>query len=171
MTNPDENTLPTFFSRYVDLVRGLDVIEALVRSAQAMEDCLDRLDEEKGNFRYAENKWTVKELVCHVIDADRIFAFRALTFARGDKSPLPGFEENEYAPETNAEARGLLQLNAELQRLGMTHVDLFGSFTPSMLQRSGVANGNEVSVVNLGYILAGHKLHHVGVINERYFPT
>lgn len=110
----------------------------------------------------------MKEVLCHIQDAERIFAYRALRFARNDKTELPGFDEVQYTPESNAHARTLKQLIDELHRLRVTTFDLFNSFTPEMLSRSGKANNNLVSVLNLGYIIAGHELHHLEVLKSRY---
>jgi hypothetical protein len=103
-----------------------------------------------------------------MMDAERIFSYRALRFARNDSTPLSAFEENDYAPQANAHARTLAQLLQEMKNLRTTTIDLFASFTPEMLQRTGTANGKVISVVNLGYIVAGHETHHRIVLQERY---
>jgi uncharacterized damage-inducible protein DinB len=121
-----------------------------------------------GEYRYDVGKWSVKELLNHMMDAERIFAYRALRFSRNDKTPLSGFEENDYAPLANAHARSLKQLTDEMERLRATTIDLYSSFTPEMLKREGTANNNKLSVLNLGYVIAGHETHHRKVISERY---
>ena len=126
------------------------------------------IPEEKGEYRYASGKWTIKELICHMMDAERIFAYRALRFARNDNTPLEGFEENDYAPEANAQGRTIQQLADEMECLRKSTIDLFMSFTPLMLSRKGTANKTEISVLNLGYIIPGHETHHRLVIQERY---
>jgi dihydroxyacetone kinase len=103
-----------------------------------------------------------------MLDVERIFAYRALRFARNDKTPLSGFEENDYAPQANAEARTINDLANEAERLRATTLDLYKSFTPEMLQRTGTANKAELSVLNLGYIIAGHESHHRKILKERY---
>jgi uncharacterized damage-inducible protein DinB len=113
-------------------------------------------------------KWTIKELLCHMMDAERIFAYRALRFARNDSTDLHAFEENDYAPQANAHGRSVQQLITEIKNLRATTLDLFASFTPEMLQRKGTANNTLISVINLGYIIAGHETHHRNVLADRY---
>lgn len=167
-TIPDFNTLPTFYHHYVMQVHNLNMLDALEQSGKHLQALLRPVSESKGQYRYAEGKWSIKELICHLMDAERIFAYRALRFARNDATELAAFEENEYAPEANAHARTLAQLMLEAETLRKTTIDLFTSFTPEMLQRKGAANKNVVSVINLGYIIAGHETHHRNVLNERY---
>lgn len=132
---------------------------------------LRTVPEDKGEYRYEHGKWSIKELICHMMDAERIFAYRALRFARNDSTELPGFEENDYAPEANAHSRTLKQLMNEAEALRKTTLDLFSSFTPEMLQRKGSANKSVVSVINIGYIIAGHETHHRNILNERYLKS
>lgn len=167
-TSPDFNTLPPFYRNYVSFVEQLEMLPALKASAEAAQTLIGTIPEEKGIYRYAEGKWSIKELIGHMMDAERIFAYRALRFARNDHTPLAGFEENNYAPEANAHARTLEQLVREMQNLRTTTLDLFSSFTPEMLTRTGTANNSLVSVVNIGYIIAGHETHHCSVLKQRY---
>jgi transposase len=167
-TKPDFNTLPGFYKNYVMQVHDQDMLQALNYSAQRFQALLNNMPEEKGAYRYAADKWSIKELICHMMDAERIFAYRALRFARNDATVLQGFEENDYAPQANAHARTLKQLAVEAANLRQTTIDLFASFTPEMLQRKGSANGNIVSVVNIGYIVSGHETHHCNILTERY---
>lgn len=143
-------------------------MEALrVSGAQTAELALS-IPEERGEYRYAPGKWSIKELICHTMDAERIFAYRALRFSRNDATALHGFEENDYAPQANAHSRTLQQLALEMKHLRITSIDLFASFTTEMLQRKGVASNNLISVINLGYIIAGHETHHRNILIERY---
>jgi hypothetical protein len=168
MSRPDLSTLPDFHKRYVDHVKDLDVIEALKNANEQMLKQIRSVPEERGLFKYAPEKWTIKEVLCHMLDTERILAYRAMRFARNDKTPLPGFEENDYAPEANANNRNITRVADEMQRLRATSIDLFESFTPQMLSRKGLANNLELSVLNLGYIIAGHECHHLKVLKERY---
>lgn len=168
MTRPDLETVPPFYRRYVEHVKDMDMLDALRESSRLTLAMVRAIPEEKGEFRYQPEKWSIKELLCHMLDAERIFAYRALTFARNDKTPLPGFEENDYAPEANAHARTIKQIADEMERLRATSVDLFSSFNTEMLSRKGSANKTEISVLNLGYIIAGHESHHRVVLRERY---
>lgn len=167
-TTPDFNTLPKFYTHYVNQVKDLDMLEALEQSGKQMISLINSIPEDMGEYRYEKGKWSIKELICHMMDAERIFAYRALRFARNDSTDLPGFEENDYAPQANAHARTLKQLVAEVENLRKSTLDLFTSFTPDMLQRKGSANKSIVSVVNIGYIISGHETHHRNVLNERY---
>lgn len=164
----DLNTVPTYYQRYVKLAMNLGVIESLKQSNANILKLLATVPEDKGEYRYQIDKWSLKESLCHMMDVERIFAYRALRFARNDQTALPGFEDNEYAPEANAHARTLKQLIAEMERLRNTTIDLFKSFTDDMLRREGVASNNKLSVLSLGYIIAGHELHHHNIIVDRY---
>lgn len=168
---PDYKTLPSICKRYVDHVRDQDMLESLDRSNSQMIALVRSIPEDKGEYRYAPGKWSIKELLCHTMDAERIFAYRAMRFARNDKTPLPGFEENDYAPEANANSRSLQQLTNEMERLRFSTIDLFKSFSVEMLLRAGIANGMELSVLNLGYLISGHEVHHRIVLEERYLSS
>lgn len=170
-TAPDFDTLPKFYNHYVMQVHDLDMLGALEQSGKNLVAMLKEVPEDMGEYRYEKGKWSIKELICHVMDAERIFAYRALRFARNDSTELAAFEENNYAPEANAHGRTLKQLITEAENLRRTTLDLFMSFTPEMLQRKGTANKNEVSVVNLGYIIAGHETHHRNILKERYLKA
>ena len=168
MNGPDIEFLPQFYRRYVDHVKGYDLLEAFNISSSETVNLVRALPEDKGQFRYAPEKWTIKELLCHMLDTERILSYRALRFARNDKTPLHGFEENDYAPEANAGNRSLASIADEMVRLRLTTIDLFKSFTEEMLTRKGLANNVEFSVLTLGYIISGHESHHRSILNERY---
>jgi hypothetical protein len=167
-TTPDFSTLPDFYKKYVLHVQESNILDALKSSSTITVGLVLSIPEEMGEYRYAPDKWSIKELICHMMDAERIFAYRALRFARNDATPLNGFEENDYAPQANAHSRTLQHLAEEMARLRATTIDLFAGFTPEMLQRKGSANTNIISVGNLGYVIAGHETHHRVVLTERY---
>lgn len=167
-TKPDFSAIPDFYKKYVLHVQEFNMMDALKSSGLITSALVLTIPEELGTYRYAPEKWSIKELICHMMDAERIFAYRALRFARNDSTPLSGFEENNYAPQANAHARTLQQLTEEMTRLRASTIDLFGSFTPEMLQRKGQVNNNVISVVNLGYVIAGHETQHRAVLTERY---
>lgn len=162
------DTVPHFYKNYVKHVEETDLIQALRISGHRTLELLHTIPDTKWDFRYAEGKWTIRELLCHMIDAERIFAYRALRFARNDKTALAGWEENDYAPQANASGRSMQKIAAEMAHLRSTTIDLFEGFTPDMLSRKGVANNNELSVVALGFIIAGHETHHCHILKERY---
>lgn len=161
-------TIPPFYKNYVKQIDETDLLQALRISGHRALELVHAISEEKSDFRYAPDKWTIRELLCHMIDAERIFTYRALRFARNDKTPLAGFEERDYAPQANASGRSLQKIAAEMAHLRSSTIDLFESFTPEMLVRRGLANNNELSVVALGFIIAGHETHHCHVLKERY---
>lgn len=162
------DTVPHFYKNYVKQVEETDLIQALRISGHRTLELLHTIPDTKSDFRYAEGKWTIRELLCHMIDAERIFAYRALRFARNDKTALAGWEENDYAPQANASGRSMQKIAAEMAHLRSATIDLFEGFTPDMLSRKGVANNNELSVVALGFIIAGHEMHHCHILKERY---
>jgi uncharacterized damage-inducible protein DinB len=168
MILPDLKSVPPFYRGYVDNVKDHDMYEILLLSNKQALQVIRSIPETKGDFRYAAGKWSIKELLCHMLDVERIFAYRALRFARNDKTPLSGFEENDYAPEANAHGRSIKDIADQMERLRQTTIDLFQSFTPEMLSREGVANNSALSVVNLGFIIPGHETHHRKVLQERY---
>jgi hypothetical protein len=161
-------TVPHFYKNYVKQVEESDLLQALRISGHRALELVHAIPPNKLDFKYAPDKWTVRELLCHVIDAERIFAYRALRFARNDKTPLAGFEENDYAPQANATGRSLEKITAEMAHLRSSTIDLFEGFTPEMLTRKGTSNKNELSVVALGFIIAGHETHHCHILKERY---
>lgn len=147
------------------------MFDALRQSSKITLELVRSIPESKGEHRYAEGKWSIKELLAHMIDVERIMAYRALRFARNDKTDLPGFEENDYAPEANAHGRTIAQLANEMERLRATTIDMFESFTTEMLQREGTANKNNLSVLVLGYVIPGHETHHRKILIERYLKS
>lgn len=161
-------TIPPFYKGYVKLVPHPDMLQALRISGYRTMELIHSVPESKCDFRYAEGKWSVREVLYHKMDAERIFSYRALRFARNDKTPLSGFDENEYAKHLNATGKSLTQIGESMQHLRASTVDLFESFTEEMLSRKGTANKNELSVVALGIIIAGHETHHCKILTERY---
>jgi uncharacterized damage-inducible protein DinB len=168
MTRPNFEAVPHFYKGYVENVKDMDVLEAMKHSSEVTLKLIRSIPEEKGEYRYAEGKWSIKELLAHMIDVERIMAYRALRFSRNDKTDLPGFEESDYAPEANAHARTIKQLADEMERLRLTTIDLYKSFAAPMLSREGTANKNKLSVLTLGYIIPGHETHHRKILTERY---
>jgi hypothetical protein len=167
-SRPDATEYPPFFARYVAGVPEDDVVAALRDSGREVLAVLAAIPDTRGGFRYGPDKWTIREVVGHMIDAERIFGYRALRLARGDATPLPGFEENEYARAAGSDARTLTDLVDELRVVREGTVRLFQSFPAEAWMRRGVVNGREVSVRALAYITAGHARHHLAVLRERY---
>ncbi len=168
ITKPEPSEFAAYYGTYISKVEGNDLLKELIENAKSFSSFIKSLPEEKLNYRYAEGKWTIKEIIVHLADAERIFAYRALRFARKDKTPLAGFEENEYIPESNAANQSAEQLLEEFNAVRQASITLFKSFTHEMNLRTGTANGKEISVRALGFIMIGHVIHHQQTIVERY---
>ena len=166
--NPKPDTYDPYFERYVKLVEGDDILKILSDQNKATQEVLNSFSEHKGNYRYADGKWTVKEVVGHLLDTERIFAYRALCIARGEKKSLPGFEQDDYVATGNFNSRDLAGLNYEFRLLRESNLLLFKSFTAEMLERKGFSDISAISVIAILYIIAGHEKHHMNVLLERY---
>jgi len=164
-------TIPPFYKNYVKQIDEPDMLQALRISGHRMQELVHSIPDNKADFSYAPGKWTLREMLCHIMDAERIFCYRALRFARNDKTPLSSFEENDYAPQANASGRSLQKIASEMSHLRASTIDLFESFTPEMLIRKGTANTNEISVVAIGFIISGHETHHRKILQERYLAA
>ncbi len=168
VTKPLPTEYALYYHTYIGKVPQQDLLDALKDSSQKLLAFLRSLPEEKHHYRYAEGKWSIAGLVAHLIDSERVFAYRALTFARNDKAVLPGFDENAYAVESNADSRSLGSLIEEYEHLRRSNILFFEGLTKEMMLRTGSANGQEISVRALGYILSGHELHHLMIMKQRY---
>jgi uncharacterized damage-inducible protein DinB len=155
----------------IDFVEGDDAIEALESSARTVAQLLRSVDELRvAGLTYAPGKWTFKEVIGHLIDDERIFAYRALCVARGDARPLPGFDENAYVSGTNFEARSIESLAREHAAVRRSTIAFFESLTREELLRRGIVNGYEASARGLAFHIVGHELHHLRTLQERYLP-
>lgn len=168
MPKPIATDYPEYFGKYISQVTEEDISEAFKNQFQKIEIFLRSIDEEKSNYAYAPGKWTLKELLQHTIDTERIFNYRALCFARKEPASLPSFDENLYAESSDANTRSWKRLSDEFINVRRSTIDLFNSFTESMLQQKGTANNNSMSVLSVGYIIIGHVYHHIKVVEERY---
>ncbi|KMQ71577.1 hypothetical protein SDC9_158625 [bioreactor metagenome] len=157
-----------YIQRYVELIPSENWLESMRISGEKTLELFRGLSEEKSNFAYAEGKWTLKELLQHLIDAERIFAYRALTFARKDRTELAGWDEEEYAKNYFSNERSLQSLTDEFDAVRKSSILLFAHLNPEQLSQTGIANGNEISVETIGKLIVGHHLHHLNVIRERY---
>jgi uncharacterized damage-inducible protein DinB len=169
MANVDLSRVPVFYHKYINTVEEPDLSTAFQKHQSYFLGILNDITSEDWNYRYAEGKWSVKELVQHVIDAERIFCYRALRFARKDQTDLPGFEENDYALASKADKRSKESLMEELATVQKSSAQLFNSFDEEQLDQSGTANGHSIYVKGIGFIIVGHTLHHKNVLVERYF--
>jgi DinB superfamily len=164
--SPDE--YPSFYSGYISQVPDGDVVEAMIGGAEIAAALLHDVEEEQGDHAYAPGKWTLKEVLLHCADAERIFAYRALRIARGDQTPLPGWDEQAYTPQSGAKDRTMASILDELESVREATVTLFQGLPAEAWERKGNANGKEITVRAIAWITAGHLLHHLQVIEERY---
>lgn len=165
---PEAKEYAPYYGIYISLVEGNDVLSALKKQMPETQKILAGISEEKGLFRYAEKKWSIKELVGHLIETERIMAYRALRFARNDKIELQGFEQNDYIANSNFDDCKLSDLAREYELVREANILMFQNFSEDAWSRSGIASENEVSVRALAYIIAGHELHHMKILRERY---
>ena len=165
---PEKGEYAAYYQTYIDIVTETDVIEAMSESAQADAAFIREIDESLAHYAYEPGKWSIAEVIQHVIDAERIFAYRALCIARGEKINLPGFNENEYASVSAANGRTLEELADELETVRYSTAMMFESFDDDMWGRSGTSNNNPISVKAIASIIIGHSRHHMHIIEERY---
>lgn len=165
---PQLDEYAPFYQGYVDLVGDGDVLEKLASNRKKTYYFFLSISPEKAGFAYAEGKWSVKEVLGHLINTERIMAYRLLRFARADHHPLAGFNENFYASRANAKNRTLEDLANEFSDLRKANLYLYQNLDEEQLQRKGTASNAVVSVKALLYIIAGHELHHLNIIRERY---
>lgn len=160
-----------YIQRYLDLIPSANWIEEMKVSGSQTLDIYRKLYDDQSNFAYAEGKWTLKELLQHLIDAERIFAYRALRFSRKDKTELPGWDEEMYATHYFSAERSLESLVDEFETVRKSSVIFFENLNRSQLSETGIANGNEISVETIGKLVVGHNIHHLNIINERYLQN
>lgn len=165
---PAPNDYAPYYHRYISLVEESDPLTALEKQSSDTQRALAGLDESRGSYRYAEGKWSVKEVFGHVIDAERVFAYRALSFARGEKSPLPSFDEEDWSRFGGWDRWKVSDLAEEYALMRRSNIVLFRNLPPEAWERRGVASDNEVTVNALLWIIVGHEKHHLSVLRERY---
>lgn len=157
-----------YFSRYTDLVKDSSLSKAFKKQDKVLKSFMKSISEKKSKYAYAEGKWTLKEVLQHLIDCERIFTYRALAIARKDDTNLPGFEENDYAANSGANDRSWKELCEEMKALRASTKLLFDSFSDEMLDTEGTFNNTKGKAGRLGFIIAGHVIHHMNVVKERY---
>lgn len=165
---PDKNDYPSFYETYIRLIQNEDVLLLLENQEMAFHAFVKDISPEKGDYRYAEGKWSLKEVVGHIVEVERIMAYRALAISRGDEQSLPGMDENQYIARSNYSQRDFNSLAEEFSLVRKGNIIMIRSFSEEMLNRVGIANGGRISVRALVYIIAGHLDHHVQVIRDRY---
>jgi len=166
---PSKEEYPAYAEMYMKWVKKDNTL--LHQLEEAMKETIrlvDSLNEEQLDLRYALNKWSIKELLVHIIDDERIYGYRALAFARNDKTELPGFEQDDYASYSNASERSITNIMNEYIAVRESTITLFNGFSKEALLRKGLANTNQTSVRALGYHILGHELHHINMIKKVY---
>lgn len=167
-SRPDKSEYPVYCEGYISRVPAGDIVSIM---ASQLEDSLAlfrSIPEARGDYSYAEGKWSIKEVIGHITDGERIFAYRALRFSRGDTTPLSGFEQDDYVRGGGFDKRSLKDLTDEFEHVRRATISLFSNLDGEAWSRRGVANQNEMSVRALAYVLAGHERHHVEILRTRY---
>lgn len=170
MTKSDITVLPQFFDRYINLAPDIGLIDALSQTASFAQLLPVDTAQALGDRIYAPGKWTVRDILQHIIDTERIMAYRAMRFARNDKTSLPGFDEELFGQTARATRRNLIDLYDEYALNRQSTIVLFQSFDEEMLTRTGICFNQILSPVALGFVLVGHPMHHANIIRERYLP-
>lgn len=168
MNRPNTSEFAPYYARYIDLVPDEPVVSFLKNQMDATLEFLRKIPAEKWTYAYAPEKWTLAESWIHVIDTERIFAYRALRVARGDSTPLPGFDQNDYVPNANAQNRTAASIITEFATVRAATLSLLENCNEKMWLERGRASNNPVSTRSLAYMIAGHVQHHINITNKRY---
>lgn len=162
------NEYSKFNATYIKAIENVELFEGLEDGLLDFIKFVQNIPLDKLDYRYADGKWTIKEIIQHIIDTERIFSYRALRISRNDKTPLPGFEENDYVLNTNANSRSIQDLLTEFSAVRHSNLYLFKSFSEEQLTRIGIASEHQISVRAIGFLIIGHLKHHQKVFQERY---
>ncbi|MCX8105447.1 MAG: DinB family protein [Ignavibacterium album] len=165
---PSKNDYADYYQKYIDLLEGDDILTILSAINKEASDIFNSFPQNKGDYAYAEGKWSVKEVVGHMMDTDRIFAYRALAIARGEKQPLPSYDQDEYVKNGRFHLRELSDLTYEYRLLRESNILLFKGFDKSVYSNRGIAANKEVTVLALMWMIAGHQKHHLNILLEKY---
>ncbi|MGZ8557498.1 MAG: DinB family protein [Chitinophagaceae bacterium] len=165
---PDLSRVGNFYHNYINQVKEDDLAEAFDAQSASFIRFLETIPPDKHDYRYDEGKWTIKEVLQHITDAERIFSYRALRFARKDSTPLPGFDENLFAANSKAATRNWDKLLEEFKVVRRSSQLLFNLFDEEQLQTDGISSGSPNYVLAIGFIIIGHAMHHQKIIKERY---
>ncbi len=168
MPKPNSGEYPAYYKPFIEIAPQDEVVPSLKESGLNMTNSLFGMSEELSEYRYEPNKWSIKQLLGHILDSERVFQFRAMSFARGEKTPLPGFDQDLYVKNSNAENLPFNHLLKQFEATRNATILLFESFTEEMLGIQGNANGFEISLKSLGFVISGHQQHHLNIIKERY---
>jgi hypothetical protein len=170
-SRPASNEYAEHFGNYIGQVPDGDLVQTLERHGKEFVEFLRKIPESKGDFSYGAGKWSIKEVIGHISDGERVFAYRAMRIARGDTIPLPGFDENAWVPLSGAKDRTLADLIDEFQTVRAGSLSLFRHLSPEAIARRGTASNREVTVRAIAWIVAGHAMHHQKILRERYLAA
>ncbi len=165
---PNTNEYGAYYQGYIDKVPAGTIVDNLKKSIAETKAVILTIPESKSDYAYADGKWTIKELLCHVIDVERVMSYRAVSVARNDRTALPGFDHDNYAVESNANERTIANLMEEFEAVRMATILQFQHFTDEMLVRIGTASNHPISTRALAFIIIGHETHHMQILKERY---
>ncbi len=168
MNRPEINEYDPYYGTYISLIEGDNVMPVLETQTAELRSMIDGTDEGRGRFAYADGKWTIKELLSHIIDGERIFAYRVLRISRGDETPIEGFEQDGYIENSNANNRSFSDLLDEFEHQRHANMSMLRNLSDDAGLRMGTASEKAISVRALMYIMAGHVTHHLNILRERY---
>lgn len=168
ISKPEENEYHKFYAGYVNGVDSSDVLQCIKDQKEEFISFIRAIPDDRYNYAYAEGKWTIKQLLRHMIDAERMFAFRAMSIARGEQGMLPGFDEQGFVERADDSQNSINELLQEFESLRTSNIHMISNFTSQATERIGNANGAKVSVRAIIFIIAGHLAHHKRIITERY---
>jgi len=157
-----------FYKTYIDVLGDVDLLEMLERQLQNFPNFIESIPSSKLSHAYQSDKWTIAEVLLHIIDSERVFQYRSLRFSRGDKTPLPGFEQDLYAPSSKAEKRTKESIIEEYRAVRQSTIALYKSFDTDTLQNEGIASNLSWNVATLGFVICGHQKYHRNILRERY---
>jgi DinB superfamily len=170
-SRPESNEHATYFERYTKLVPEGDIVSILTKQMEETQQVLQGIDEARAGFRYAPDKWSIKQLIGHLADTERIFSYRALRFARNDPNKLTGFDQDTFVSGGDFDSRTLSDLAVEFENVRKATLDLLKPLSDEAWLRRGIANDDEISVRALAFITAGHEIHHMQILKERYLSA
>ncbi len=168
MKRPEKTEYAEYYDHYISLVEETDIVLAMQSQLTEMHDLFSQITDEKGLYAYAEGKWTIKELLGHLIDGERVFAYRAFRFSRADHTPLAGFDQNPYVENANYNAVKIEDLFEEFSLLRKSNILFFKNLSEAAWSQTGVASDNPITVRALAYCMVGHPRHHVKILVDKY---
>jgi uncharacterized damage-inducible protein DinB len=166
--HPQPDEYGKFYEGYIALIDAQNIIQTLIKQGQQTYAVIQKLTSDEASRRYEAGKWSVKEVIGHLVDTERIMAYRALCISRGEQTSLPGYDQDEYVEQADFDSRSLQNLSAEYDALRNANISMFSSFNEKQISQTGTANNMTVSVRALAYIIAGHEKHHLNILEEKY---